>query len=96
MKKIITCLLVTLELTTACGQKNYENMEVKEFAELITDSSIVILDVRTADEYTDGHIKRAILIDQYQSDFMEQAKAVIERGQSQACLSYAEAKPEIG
>ena len=50
-------------------------MEVKEFVELIADSNVVILDVRKADEFTEGHIKGAVLIDQFQSDFVEQAKA---------------------
>ena len=54
MKKILTLLLAALGLNTACSQ-NFENMEVKEFAE--------------------GHVKGAILIDQFQSDFVEQAQA---------------------
>ena len=33
MKKILTCLFAALGLTTAYGQQNFENMEVKEFAE---------------------------------------------------------------
>jgi len=74
MKKILTLLLAVLGLNTACSQ-NFENMEVKEFAELIADSNVVILDVRKADEFAEGHIKGAILIDQFQSDFIEQAKA---------------------
>jgi rhodanese-related sulfurtransferase len=85
MKKFLTLLLAVLGLNTACSQ-NFENMEVKEFAELIADSiachtqtfrseNVVILDVRKADEFAEGHIKGAILIDQFQSDFMEQAKA---------------------
>ena len=74
MKKIITLLLAVLGLNTACSQ-NFENMEVKEFAELIADPNVVILDVRKTDEFAEGHIKGAILIDQFQSDFIEQAKA---------------------
>ena len=74
MKKIITCLLTVLGLTSACGQ---ENVNVEEFAALIADSSVVILDVRTADEFKDGHIQGAILIDQNQSDFVEKAKAAL-------------------
>lgn len=77
MKKIIICLLAALGLTTACGQSNYENTNVQGFAELIADSSVVILDVRTAAEYAEGHIKGAILIDQGQSDFVEKAKATL-------------------
>ena len=75
MKKILTCLFAALGLTTACGQQNFENMEVKEFAELIADPEVVILDVRKADEFAEGHIKGAILIDQFQSNFVEQAQA---------------------
>lgn len=77
MKKIITCLLTVLGLTSACGQVNYENVDVEVFAALIADSSVVILDVRTADEFKDGHIQGAILIDQNQSDFVEKAKAAL-------------------
>ena len=74
MKKFLTLLLAVLGLNTACSQ-NYENMEVKEFAELIADSNVVILDVRKDNEFAEGHIKGAVLIDQFQSDFVEQAKA---------------------
>ena len=75
MKKILTCLFAALGLTTACGQQNFENTEVKDFVELIADSNVVILDVRKADEFAEGHIKGAIHIDQFQDDFVEQAKA---------------------
>ena len=74
MKKILTLLLAVLGLTTACSQ-NYENYDVKEFAKLIADSNVVILDVRKADEFAEGHIKGAVLIDQFQNDFVEQAQA---------------------
>ena len=57
MKKILTLLLAVLGLNTACSQ-NFENMEVKEFTELIVDSNVVILDVRKADELPKG-ISRA-------------------------------------
>ena len=73
MKKFLTLLLAVLGLNTACSQ-NYENYDVKEFAELITDSNVVILDVRKADEFAEEHITGAILIDQFQSDFLEQAQ----------------------
>lgn len=74
MKKILTLFLAVLGLNTACSQ-NYENYDVKEFAKLIADSNVVILDVRKADEFAEGHIKGAVLIDQFQNDFVEQAQA---------------------
>ena len=77
MKKLLTCLLATLGLTTACAKQNFENADVQEFAELIADTNVVVLDVRSAAEFAEGHIQRAILIDQGQSDFVEKAKATL-------------------
>lgn len=82
MKKLLTCLLATLGLTTACGQQNFENADVQEFAELIADSNVVVLDVRTAAEFAEGHIQGAVLIDQGQSDFMEKTKATLPAGKT--------------
>jgi len=77
MKKIITCLLAALGLTTACGQQNYENADVNGFAELISGPDAVLLDVRTAEEFAEGHIEGALNIDQAQGDFIQKAKAVL-------------------
>ena len=77
MKKILTFLLAALGLTTACGQDNFENTDVQGFSELVADTNVVVLDVRTVDEFNDGHIKGAILIDQGQSDFIEKAKSLL-------------------
>lgn len=74
MRKFLSILLAALGMNTAYGQ-NFENMEVKEFAKLIAGSNVVILDVRRTEEYAESHIKGAILIDQFQNDFMEQAKS---------------------
>lgn len=77
MKKIFTFLLALLGLTSACGQKNYEEVNVEGFAGLIADSSVVVLDVRTADEFIDGHIKGAVNIDVKKDDFVEAAKELL-------------------
>ena len=77
MKKILTCLLAVFGLTSACGQKNYEDVDVKGFAELIADSSVVVLDVRTADEFGEGHLAGAINIDVKQSDFLQKAVSLL-------------------
>ena len=87
MKRLLTCLLATLGLTSACGQQNqrslaegksnFENTDVQGFAELIADSNVVVLDVRTAAEFAEGHIQGAVLIDQGQSDFLEKAKTTL-------------------
>ena len=75
--RILTCLLAALGLTSVCGQQTYENTDVQGFTELIADSTVVILDVRTSTEFAEGHIQGAILIDQGQDDFVEKAKATL-------------------
>ena len=77
MKKFLICLLATIGLTSACSQPNFENTDVQGFSELIADSNVVVLDVRSVAEFTEGHIKGAILIDQGESDFVEKAKAAL-------------------
>ena len=46
MKKIITCLMAMIGLTSACGQQSYENTDVKIFAQLMENADVVFLDVR--------------------------------------------------
>ena len=77
MKKIITSLLATLGLTTACGQQNFENADVNTFAKLIEEPNVVVLDVRSAAEFAEGHIEGAVNIDQAQDDFIAKAKAAL-------------------
>ena len=77
MKSFLTCLLTVLGLNTACGQGNFENADVNEFAELVADTNVVVLDVRTASEFAEGHLERAINIDYHQGDFVEKAKATL-------------------
>ena len=77
MRKIIACLLAVFGLTSAYGQKGYEDVDVKEFAELVADSSVVVLDVRTAEEFAEGHIGRAINIDIKGEDFLAKAKSAL-------------------
>lgn len=77
MKKIITCLLAALGLTSACGQQSYEDADVAGFEELIANPDVVLLDVRTAEEFAEGHIEGAVNIDQAQDDFVQKVKAAI-------------------
>lgn len=77
MKNIITSLLALLGLATACGQQHFENVDVNRFAELIADPDVVLLDVRTAAEYDEGHIANALNIDVRQDDFVAQAKSIL-------------------
>ena len=79
MKNMIACFLASLGLNAACAQASYENADVKGFMELINYTNVVVLDVRTVDEFKEGHIEGAVNIDQAQSDFTEKVKAAISK-----------------
>ena len=59
--------------------QNYENTDPEGFAKLIAEPDVVILDVRTAEEFNEGHIENALNIDVKQSDFMQKAKATLSK-----------------
>ena len=69
MKKLILLLLAVM-LLTACGQTEekdqeavYVNITAQEAKEIMdTQEGYIILDVRTQEEYDQGHIPGAILI----------------------------------
>jgi len=101
MKKIITCLLATFGLATGCCQQNYENTDPEGFAKLITEPGVVVLDVRTAEEFNEGHIEGALFIDWKQDGFMEKALATLPKDRTIAvyCRSgrrSASAASELG
>ena len=77
MKKLITNLLALLGLATACSQQGYENMDVNGFATRITAPDVVLLDVRTAEEFEEGHLQNALNIDVKQDGFVEKAKSTL-------------------
>ncbi|MBQ2176133.1 MAG: rhodanese-like domain-containing protein, partial [Alphaproteobacteria bacterium] len=72
MNKTLTFILAMLGLNvgTACSQQDYENMDVSQFAELITNENVQLVDVRTAEEFAEGHIDGALNIDVKLNDFL--------------------------
>ena len=88
MKKIFSatmaCLLTCLGLS--CQDKTgFRSVSVDEFAEVIADTSIVVLDVRTAEEHKAGHIAGTTLhIDILRPDFDSLAVANIKKGSTVA------------
>lgn len=77
MKKMLTNLLALLGLATACGQQGYENAEVNAFAERIKSPDVVLLDVRTAEEFGEGHLANALNINVKEEGFVEKAKSTL-------------------
>ena len=54
---------------------NYSNMGVDEFQTLIANPVVQLLDVRSQEEFDEGHIAGAMLIDVNDSTFVETCKA---------------------
>lgn len=84
MKKLILttlgfCALSTLGFT---AEQKIENVSAKKASELLqTNKELIVLDVRTAGEFADGHIKGAKLIDVTEPDFKEKVSK-LDRSQS--------------
>ena len=51
----------------------FATVDVEEFAKVIADTAVVRLDVRTPQEYAEGHIEGAINIDVLSDDFVTEA-----------------------
>ena len=63
MKKLLPFLALFLVLVlTACGNEGYRNVSSDEAKKLIDNKEVVVLDVRTPEEFQSGHIPDATLI----------------------------------
>ena len=79
MKKLfifISAILCNLLGCTAQQQK-FESLDAEAFEQVISDTSVVRLDVRSIDEYASGHIAKAINIDVMKDDFKTKATSLL-------------------
>ncbi len=76
-KNRILCIATMLCGLLAChAQTNgYESLSVEAYEQTIADTSVVRLDVRTAAEFAEGHIYKAVNIDVLKPDFEQKAVA---------------------
>ena len=70
---ILLCLMSFL----GCKAADFRSVDAETFAKVIEDTTVVRLDVRTANEYAQGHIPNALLIDVTQADFMQKAEQLL-------------------
>ena len=70
---ILLCLMNFL----GCQAADFRSVDADRFAQVIEDTTVVRLDVRTASEYSQGHIPGALLIDVTQADFMQKAEQLL-------------------
>lgn len=73
----ILIMLCSLFGCSSVQTQGFKSLTVEEYAKAIEDTGIVRLDVRTAEEYADGHIANTINIDVLKDDFEKKAKATL-------------------
>lgn len=57
--------------------EGFTSLSVEDYAKAIEDTAIVRLDVRTAEEFAEGHIANTLNIDVLKEDFESKAVAVL-------------------
>ena len=94
---IISAILCNLLGCTAQQQK-FESLDAEAFEKVISDTSVVRLDVRSIDEYASGHIAKAINIDVMKDDFTTKATSLLPKDKTIAlyCRSGRRSKKAAG
>ena len=83
MKRFMGILTMLCALI-GCNAQNegFKSLSVEEYAKAIEDTTIVRLDVRTAEEYAEGHIEKTLNIDVLKSDFEKIAVAALPKNKT--------------
>ena len=67
---ILSIFIIFVVLFTSCSNKGYSNINLKKAIKTINNSTnLMLLDVRTAEEYSTGNIPNSINVDVLSPDF---------------------------
>lgn len=72
-------LLMLVSLALACKPTTFKTLSIEEFTVLVNDTETQVLDVRTIEEYNEGHLLRAKFIDVKDSLFETKALSVLDK-----------------
>lgn len=75
IKYLLTCLALMIMISCQ-AQSEFKSVGIDEFKTEISKSDVQLVDVRTAQEYSEGHIPGAMNIDVNAPDFEEKIKAL--------------------
>lgn len=59
--------------------KNFVDMDVEEFSKYISNDDVQLVDVRTPEEYEEGHIAGSKNINVFDKDFVEEAEKTLDK-----------------
>ena len=78
--KLMGIISLLCSLFACNAQTNdFKSLSVEEYAKAIEDSMVVRLDVRTPEEYAEGHIEGAVLADVKMDNFLEVAQSKLSK-----------------
>lgn len=84
MKHLIFSILALFGISSMFGcmnkERQFTDLDVAEFADLISSGNVRIVDVRTPGEFSEGHIKDAVNIDVKSAGFFDDAKRELTPG----------------
>ena len=75
IKYLLTMLALSI-LVSCQAQTDFKSVDIKEFKIEIAKTDVQLVDVRTAKEYSEGHIPEAMNIDVNAPDFEEKIKVL--------------------
>lgn len=78
--RLLTILCCLLGCNTQPG--GFKSLSVEDYAKAIEDTMVVRLDVRTAEEYAEGHIANTLNIDVLKDDFESKAVAALPKNRT--------------
>lgn len=76
MKKLLFMSLFSFLSFFSCRGASCTDLDINAFQQKISDPMVAIIDVRSADEYTSGHLRGACNYDWFDPDFAAQIEAV--------------------
>ena len=76
MNRLFFTMAFTLLALFSC--KGYGDLSVAEFDEMRQDDAVQLVDVRTPDEFAEGHLPGASNLDWYAEDFIDLAKGALD------------------
>lgn len=84
LRSLATAIQMCGLMSCTAQSTEYKSVEVEEFEETIAESSVVRLDVRTAEEYAEGHIADAFNVDVQKEDFEQKVTNLLPKDRTVA------------
>jgi thioredoxin 1 len=76
MRKFFVFAIFLISIACQSTSQSFNTIDVNEFEKKMTATDVQLIDVRTADEFTSGHLPKAINMDVNEDEFAQQIKTL--------------------